>query len=174
MDRTRKQLSRTIGRALGLMALPLGLMVLPIAATAQGIFYSDPSVDTPLPDALAKTLINQVATASGRPTSDFRIGTAQAGIWSNGCLGITTDGPCTMATVPGWKVVVTDGQNRWTYHTDTNTDVRFNASESNLLRSISSQQNGQTSQSVPEPGLLLGLGMVGTIGLRLKSQRDRG
>ena len=38
--------------------------------------------------------------------------------WSDGCLGLGTDEICTQAIVPGYRVVVTDGINNWTYRTD--------------------------------------------------------
>jgi hypothetical protein len=193
-DRGSKWVGRTIGLTLGLLVLPLGIMVLPIAAQAQGTsFYPYPTDSpvadlippVPFPAALEKTLINQVATASGRPTSDFKIGSAQHGVWSDGCLGVyVPDQGCTMATVPGWKVVVTDDQNRWTYHIGqpnpgqpNSGDIRFNPSESSPLNAVAPtlRQIGDqnSTQSVPEPGLLMGLVLAGTIALGRKGKRDR-
>jgi hypothetical protein len=220
MDRTGKRLSRTIGRTLGLLTLPLGLMVLPIAAQAQGMiiapqlpepsfqiapqdrearFAPNPAPSEPLPAALEKKLITQVATALGHPTSDFRIGSAEHGRWTDECrdtVYFPGDVPlsqsiCAPLALTGWKVVVTDGSSRWTYDTRSSysydgagvlKEIRFDisliAGQSSPLDPVA-PPSGQavdppTSQAVPEPGLLLGLGLVGSIGLGLKGRRDRG
>ena len=49
----------------------------------------------------------------------MRILEVQQQQWSDGCLGLgATDEICTQAITPGYRVVVTDGTNNWTYRTD--------------------------------------------------------
>ncbi|MDB9349109.1 hypothetical protein [Nodularia spumigena] len=41
--------------------------------------------------------------------------------WSNGCLDLPQpDEFCTQALVPGWRVVVSNGETNWIYHTNSN------------------------------------------------------
>lgn len=41
--------------------------------------------------------------------------------WSNGCLDLPQpDELCTQALVPGWRVVVSNGETNWVYHTNSN------------------------------------------------------
>jgi hypothetical protein len=44
--------------------------------------------------------------------------------WRNGCLDLPRPNElCTQALVPGWRVTVTDGSQRWVYHTNRNGSV---------------------------------------------------
>ncbi|MBD2343438.1 hypothetical protein [Anabaena subtropica] len=58
---------------------------------------------------------------------------AERVVWSNGCLDLD-GGVCTFAQVPGWRVIVTIGRERFVYHTDNNSLVKFNRSASNTIR----------------------------------------
>jgi len=62
--------------------------------------------------------------------------------WNNGCLGVSQpDEICTQALVPGWKVVVSDGKQKWIYHTNSN---------GRLLRIASTQTEGNSETKLPE------------------------
>jgi hypothetical protein len=52
---------------------------------------------------------------------DLKIVESTPQTWNNGCLGVSQpDEICTQALVPGWKVVVSDGKQKWVYHTNSN------------------------------------------------------
>ncbi len=62
--------------------------------------------------------------------------------WRNGCLEVLKPGEmCTMALVPGYKVTVSDGSQRWIYHTDRN---------GRNLRLASGSNSGDSGSQLPE------------------------
>lgn len=62
--------------------------------------------------------------------------------WNNGCLGLSQpDEICTQALVPGWKVVVSDGKQKWIYHTNSN---------GRLLRIASTHPELNSKAKLPE------------------------
>lgn len=64
--------------------------------------------------------------------------------WPDGCLGLAKMEPCTLATVSGWRVVVSDGsQQTWAYRTDRS---------GNIVRLEDSMQT--TKPAIPQPGSL--------------------
>jgi hypothetical protein len=72
---------------------------------------------------------------------DLKIVESTPQTWNNGCLGVSQPGEiCTQALVPGWKVVVSDGKQKWVYHTNSN---------GRLLRIASTQTGGNSETKLP-------------------------
>lgn len=72
-----------------------------------------------LPTDVRAAVIENVSSRTGLPGSAFTIVEAQEETWPNGCLGLARpEEVCTQALVPGWRVVVSRGQQRWVYRTD--------------------------------------------------------
>lgn len=76
-----------------------------------------------LPNNLPKSVMNGVLSAAAQrlnlPVSQLRLVQAQQRTWNNGCLGLQgpTEG-CTLATVPGWQVIVASEDQRLVYRTN--------------------------------------------------------
>lgn len=72
-----------------------------------------------LPADVRTAVLDDIASRTGSPKAEFTIVEAQEETWPNGCLGLAKPGEvCTQALVPGWRVVVSRGQQRWVYRTD--------------------------------------------------------
>lgn len=59
-----------------------------------------------------------IAQRSQVQTSQLRVVEARQVTWADGCLGIPNGNSCTQAQVPGWVVVVTDGEQSWVCRTN--------------------------------------------------------
>jgi len=71
------------------------------------------------PQSIEAAVLQDAARRSGLSISALRIVQTQRRNWSDGCLGL--GGPvdlCLNAIVPGWRVVVASGQQRWVYRTN--------------------------------------------------------
>lgn len=81
-----------------------------------------PARDQRRSDRLPSPLINAVrldlSRKVGIPPGKLRVSAAERVTWPNSCLGLPTDGLCAQAQVEGWRIVVSDGKQTWTYHTD--------------------------------------------------------
>lgn len=76
-------------------------------------------MDAPLPSTLADTLRQDLSQQIQIPISQLQVVEARQQTWSDGCLGLgKLDESCLQALVEGWRVVLSDGQQRWVYHTD--------------------------------------------------------
>ncbi|MEW6494862.1 MAG: hypothetical protein AB1589_20430 [Cyanobacteriota bacterium] len=72
-----------------------------------------------LPANVQSAVLRDAVQRTSRPLASFRIIEAQKRTWPDGCLGLSEpDMFCTQVIVPGWRVVVTDGQRNWIYRTD--------------------------------------------------------
>ena len=71
------------------------------------------------PQALGEVLRQDLGKRSGVAPDQVRLVKTTAKTWPNGCLGLAKpDEFCTEMLVEGWQVVLTDGKQQWTYHTD--------------------------------------------------------
>jgi hypothetical protein len=71
------------------------------------------------PKTIGNTLRRDLSQRLGVPVGRLKVVEASAQDWSNGCLELAAPGEfCTQAIVEGWRVVLSDGQQRWIYHTD--------------------------------------------------------
>lgn len=106
-----------------LLGLLFGLSVLgtiapwPLVQTQAQAQESDPT--TTLPDLVGASILRNLSRQTQRPPYSFRITSSQSMTWPDSCLGLGSPGLlCTQMTVPGWRVVATDDQERWIYRTN--------------------------------------------------------
>ncbi len=82
-----------------------------------------------LPGELRRRVLAAAAQESQQPIGQLDVLAASEQTW-DGCFGIYA-GPntvCTMMATFGWRVVVTDGQRNWVYHTNQDgSELRLNA-----------------------------------------------
>lgn len=98
------------------------LSPIPLDAFANGLITTQPlllSQATPLPNSIATSVLQTHAVNFNQPSYLFRISEASAQNWPDGCLGLAEPFEfCAQSIVPGWRVIVTDGMEAWTYRTD--------------------------------------------------------
>ncbi|MGB3637427.1 MAG: hypothetical protein WBA39_07610 [Rivularia sp. (in: cyanobacteria)] len=74
-----------------------------------------------LPVAVMNAVIKDISRNQNIPLQKLRISGYSQETWRNGCLEVLKPGEmCTQALVPGYKVTVSDGSQKWIYHTDNN------------------------------------------------------
>lgn len=72
--------------------------------------------DESLPEAIRESILKDASRQSGVQVSKLRVVKVKRQIWSDGCLGLAgSDGVCTQAQVPGWEVLVANGEKTWVY-----------------------------------------------------------
>ena len=72
-----------------------------------------------LPPAIANQVRNDLSRRTDIPPGKLKLVEATPKTWGDGCLGMARQGEmCTQAMVSGWRVVMTDGRQRWVYRTD--------------------------------------------------------
>lgn len=77
-----------------------------------------------LAQSVASAVLQDVQARSRVPASALRIVKAEPQTWPDACLGLQDTGDsCTRARVPGWQVVVANGQQRWVYRTNASGSV---------------------------------------------------
>lgn len=110
-------------------------------------------VDDVLTPEARDRILQTVATDVNRPVTDLRIATAETATF-DGCMGIyVPDQMCTMIAIFGFRVVVTDGDQSWVYHT------RQDGEEAVQNPTASGSRNGlipdfiPPAATTPEPGL---------------------
>ena len=70
-------------------------------------------------NVIQRAVVQDLAQRTGQPIQTFKVIHIEQQTWPDGCLGLSEpDMLCTMALVPGWRVVVSDGAQDWTYRTD--------------------------------------------------------
>jgi hypothetical protein len=76
-------------------------------------------LDNKLPTAVQSAVLSDATKRVSKPVAALRITDAEKQSWKDSCLGLAQRGTvCAQVIVPGWKVVVTDGQNELIYRTD--------------------------------------------------------
>lgn len=86
---------------------------------SQSPSRNSPPNNQQLPAKVQSAVLQDAVQRTSRPVAAFRIMKAEKRSWPDGCLGLSQPGTfCTEVIVPGWQVVVTDGQRRWTYRTN--------------------------------------------------------
>ena len=80
-----------------------------------------------LPPAIVNAVRSDVSRRTGIARGQLRVVSSSAETWSDTCLGLATpEELCGQMLVEGWRVVVTDGSQKWTYRTDsTGSTVRL-------------------------------------------------
>ncbi len=95
-----------------------------------------------LPRRVEAAVLRDASKRSQISVKELKIVESTPQTWNNGCLGVSQSSEiCTQALVPGWKVVVSDGKQRWVYHTNSN---------GRLLRIASTQTGGNSETKLPE------------------------
>jgi hypothetical protein len=102
--------------------LVLGMIIttptLADAATEPALVSQATNLPRPVRQAVRADLRNRTGRVG------FRVASFSAESWPDGCLGLARPGQvCTQAIVPGWRVVMTDGQNIWVYRTNSSGNV---------------------------------------------------
>ena len=74
---------------------------------------------TTLPPEVKSAVLNDAVKRTSKSVSAMKITEVRSQQWSDGCLGLgKADEICLQAITPGYRVVVTDGLQNWTYRTD--------------------------------------------------------
>lgn len=94
-----------------------------------------------LPRRVEAAVLRDASKRSQISIKNLKIVESTPRTWNNGCLGVSQpDEICTQALVPGWKVVVSDGKQKWVYHTNSN---------GRLLRIASTQTSKGNEAKLP-------------------------
>jgi hypothetical protein len=109
-----------------------------------------------LPRPVVNAVLRDLARRERTSTKKLKIIDYSQQIWRNGCLELPQpDELCTQALVPGWRVVVSNGQRNWVYHTNNN--GRFlrlataQAPSSNLPASVKNAVLQAASRRLQQP-----------------------
>ncbi|MGB3650050.1 MAG: hypothetical protein WBA41_02425 [Rivularia sp. (in: cyanobacteria)] len=95
-----------------------------------------------LPLAVVNAVTKDVSRRENIPETRLRIVNYSKETWRNGCLEVLKPGEmCTQALVPGYKVTVSDGSQKWIYHTNNN---------GRNLRLASGSNSGDSGSQLPE------------------------
>ncbi|NJL78279.1 MAG: hypothetical protein HC836_18160 [Richelia sp. RM2_1_2] len=79
----------------------------------------DDSTVNELPPKVKSAVLSDATKRVSKPLAALRITQAQKQSWGDSCLGLAQpDTLCAQVIVPGWKVVVTDGERDLVYRTD--------------------------------------------------------
>ncbi|MEL6461037.1 MAG: hypothetical protein AAFQ91_22830 [Cyanobacteria bacterium J06621_15] len=97
---------------------------------------------TGLPLVVVNAVTKDLSRREDIPQNRLRVVSYGKKTWRNGCLEVLTPGEmCTQALVPGYRVTVSDGTQRWVYHTNSN---------GKTLRLASGSNSGDTDSQLPE------------------------
>ncbi|MBE9007753.1 hypothetical protein IQ259_22485 [Fortiea sp. LEGE XX443] len=83
--------------------------------------YPDKTKPNRLPPSVANAILKDLASKAGISTRELQVIDYSQKTWRNGCLELPQPNEfCTQALVPGWRVVVSNGRQKWIYHTNNN------------------------------------------------------
>ncbi|MEH2061221.1 MAG: hypothetical protein V7K50_02945 [Nostoc sp.] len=72
-----------------------------------------------LPRSVANAVLQDLARRQKISATELQIIDYNQQTWRNGCLELAQpDEICTQALIPGWQIVVSNGKENWTYHTN--------------------------------------------------------
>jgi hypothetical protein len=96
-----------------------------------------------VPDEVVTAVKSAIAADFTVDQSNLELVRSEPQTWSDGCLGLAQpDEFCTQALVAGWRVVVSNDQQTWTYRTDVSGQaVRLEAADNPASNSASSSAN---------------------------------
>ena len=116
--------------------------VKPTQPTNSRIFASREETTTKMAIPATKAVLQHVSVESGLPMSALDVVETKQLTWQDRCLGLgEEDGFCSKASVPGWRVTVASGSQRWFYRTDASGSVVIPENDTVLPR----QKMGQTA-----------------------------
>jgi hypothetical protein len=97
-------------------AAPKNLYIVP----AQEVLKENTKTNS-LPQAVARSVVQDLSRRERIPARQLEITDYSQETWRNGCLELPRgDELCTQVLVPGWRVVLSDGNQTWVYHTNSN------------------------------------------------------
>lgn len=80
---------------------------------------ASPVANQSLPRAIAEAVRQDLFRKTGIPEDQVQIKEASTAQWPNACLGLAARGEmCAEVIVPGWRIVLSDGNKTWIYRTD--------------------------------------------------------
>ena len=89
-----------------------------VEATETPTTVTTPSADE-LPATVQSAVLSDAKKRISKPAGTLQITQTQKENWPNSCLGLEEAGTvCAQVIVPGWKVVVSDGERELVYRTD--------------------------------------------------------
>ncbi len=107
--------------------------------------WEEATVDEVLTPVVRDRILQTVAIEVDRPATALRIATAETATF-DGCMGIyVPDQMCTAIALFGLRVVVTDGDQSWVYHT------RQDGEEAVQNPTASDSRNGLIPDFIPQP-----------------------
>ncbi len=107
--------------------------------------WHDADIDEVLTPVVRDRILQAVATDVDRPATDLRIAAAETATF-DGCMGIyVPDQACTMIAIFGLRVVVTDDDQSWVYHT------RQDGEGAVQNPTASGSRNGLIPDFIPQP-----------------------
>ncbi|WP_071592312.1 hypothetical protein [Pseudanabaena sp. PCC 6802] len=110
------QISKLLPGLLCTSLLWLGLVMPAQIGTA---IAQPPPPKKVLPAQVANAVRQDLAKKTKIAPGLFKVKDSSPQTWQDGCLGLAKpDEFCTMALVPGWQVVMSHGNQTWTYRTD--------------------------------------------------------
>jgi len=78
-----------------------------------------PKMSPQAPSSVIQATMQDLSRRLKIPAQQIRVQQTQAQTWPNGCLGLgKPDELCTQALVPGWQVILGQGNKTWTYRTN--------------------------------------------------------
>ncbi|MEO1560034.1 MAG: hypothetical protein AAFS12_10545, partial [Cyanobacteria bacterium J06632_19] len=112
-----------------------------------------------LPLAVVNAVIKDVSRNQNIPQTKLRVVGYSKETWRNGCLEVVKPGEmCTQALVPGYRVTVSDKNQKWVYHTDNNggklrlaSGGNSSDSSSQLPASVKSKVIADAAQRLQKP-----------------------
>ncbi|AFY56510.1 hypothetical protein Riv7116_4073 [Rivularia sp. PCC 7116] len=112
-----------------------------------------------LPLTVVNAVIKDVSRNQNIPQTQLRVVGYSKETWRNGCLEVLKPGEmCTQALVPGYRVTVSDRNQRWVYHTDNNgrklrlaSGGNSNDSGSQLPASVKSRAIADAARRLQQP-----------------------
>ncbi|MEH2058610.1 MAG: hypothetical protein V7K97_21155 [Nostoc sp.] len=128
----------------GILSVASGLTLVKDATGASANFSLETSNESikdnikpsRLPRPVANAVLQDLARTQEISATELQIIDYNQQTWRNGCLELAQpDEICTQALIPGWRIVVSNGKENWTYHTNqTGSVLRRNqkANESTL------------------------------------------
>jgi hypothetical protein len=103
--------------------LSISSSFIPNSATAAptNVVPATTTITHTLPRTVKRAVLRDISRKNNIQISKLKITTFTQQTWGDGCLGLgTLQELCTQAIVPGWIVTATDGNQTWTYHTNSN------------------------------------------------------
>ncbi|WP_455390373.1 hypothetical protein [Oscillatoria salina] len=112
-----------------------------VSSSQASEYLAQNSVGSELPRLVGSRVLRQASQDLGVSVDRLEIANAEKRTWSNGCLGLAKPNElCTQALVEGWRVTVTNGEQKFIYRTNSEgSNIRLetgNSPISNLPRSV--------------------------------------